>query len=99
MPGLGWSALVAIAPSEPVWSRRQDTMRPDRRDDTLGVMHTHLVASELSAASIRVLLHLDDETPADYLTGVPATGADLEVGDEVVRGDVAFALLPVGSEA
>ncbi len=74
-------------------------MRPGRRDDTLGVMHTHLVAAERAAVSVRVLLHLDDETPADYLTGVPATGADLEVGDEAVPGDVAFALLPVGSEA
>jgi hypothetical protein len=74
-------------------------MRPDLRDDTLGVMHTHLVAAELAAVSARVLLHLDDESPADHLTGVPATGADLEVGDEALRGDVAFALLPVGSEA
>jgi hypothetical protein len=61
-------------------------MRPARRDDTLGVMHSHLVAAALGAVSVRVL-------------GPLATGADLEVGDEAVHGDVAFAMLPVGSEA
>jgi hypothetical protein len=50
-------------------------MRPARRDDTLGVMHTHV--------GVRVL----------------ETWADLEVGDEAVHGDVAFAMLPVASEA
>jgi hypothetical protein len=58
-------------------------MRPARRGDTLGVMHTHLVAAALGALSVLVL----------------ETGADLEVGDEAVHGDVAFALLPVRSEA